>query len=519
MSLLGSSDFALTSYNPNVPFGVPMESIPLISSTVYGVQWMAMRSNYWKYWEWFDGRALDTTDPTVKTGDPSLYPLKINPVEMVCTKHAGALFGEVPDDSDSMVQFYYKNEKNVTDEVCESLADTLQNIWSENNGRALQQQNAIVSQFLGGSVFKVSYDRDNPDIRPSKIRIEAILPDFFLPVYDMTDPFNLIECYVMYYISAQEAKSRYNVVIDNPNTTRILYSEHWTKDSYEIQVGGQTPVFQVGMVDYVTKGKHGFGCVPFVYIPHLRRVGGFYGWSHVPSLIGISKELNSRLTDIGDNVRDNAQSLYWVRNVAYALKVRRIEDQITVLDLGGSGPSGREPELNRLDVPASNTMASDYVKELWEYVEKAGAVPGVAWGNDEGSQRSALTLSVRMWPLLSHIRDERSQWTMGFKYINRIILKILASKGSDLISDGMEKLSCRVKWYNVMPRERLEQVEEMVARKGVNLVSKKQALITMSNSEDITAELSEIEADMEFEAKMQQIAKPPTQKAVSSGPL
>ena len=503
------SDFAPVLQNPNIPWGVPMEGISQIAKTPQSVLWGAQRGLYYEWWKWFDGRSLAEKDPGSTDPNAYIYPLGINPIEMICQKHATGLFGEVPDEADNMVEFYYRDADDKTTPATERLSSLVNQIWAENHGRGLQQQNALLSQFLGGCVFRVGYEPADLE-RPSKIRLSSLLPDFYMPIYDGSDPWNLIETYVMYYITSQEAKDRYGVVVELPSQNRALYVEHWTKDSYELQVGGQTPHLQIGFADLVTKGTNPYGSVPYIYIPHLRRTGGYYGWSHVPSLIGITKELNSRLADIGDNVRDNAQALYWLRNVAYSIKLRRIENAITAIDLGGAGPSGREPDMTRLDVPTSNSMSMDYAKELWEYIEKVGAVPGVAWGMDEGSQRSALTLSVRMWPFTSHIREERAQWTTGLQAVNRMIIKILLAKGEAGVTPDMLALKCRVKWHPIMPRERAEMVEEMVARKGVHLVSKRSAVQQLGSGQDLETEMSLIDQDIDDEAAVEKNMNPPT---------
>jgi len=66
----------------------------------------------------------------------------------------------------------------------------------------------------------------------------------------------------------------------------------------------------------------------------------------------------------------------------------------------------------------------DNVHELLAHFRREVSVPAVAYGEDEGSQRSSLTLVTRMWPLVSHVKMERSFWTTGLHVLNNMILKM-----------------------------------------------------------------------------------------------
>jgi hypothetical protein len=66
--------------------------------------------------------------------------------------------------------------------------------------------------------------------------------------------------------------------------------------------------------------------------------------------------------------------------------------------------------------------------------------PAVADGEDEGSQRSAATLTVRMWPLISHVELERINWTTGLTKLAFIILTFYSKKGLEGITENIVKI-------------------------------------------------------------------------------
>ena len=112
-------------------------------------------------------------------------------------------------------------------------------------------------------------------------------------------------------------------------------------------------------------------------------------------------------------------------------------------------------------------------------------VPAVAEGEDEGSQRSAATLIMRMWPLTSHVKSERAFWNSGLNSLHKIILRMMEEKKLYGITKRHLELRLKSKWHPILPRDRQAFVEELVARMGVNLGSPEHLLALAGDVEDI----------------------------------
>jgi len=134
-------------------------------------------------------------------------------------------------------------------------------------------------------------------------------------------------------------------------------------------------------------------------------------------------------------------------------------------------------------------------------------VPAVADGEDEGSQRSALTLAFRMWPLTSHIRAERHYWTEGLNILAELALTVLAVKNptrtnSKDIDEGISKIGLqhlghikRQEWAPILPRDRAELVNELVMRAGAGHISLEEALTQYGDIENVQEELERIDGE------------------------
>lgn len=456
-------------------------------------EWTSRQGLYANYWDWFDSKPLQATD---KASKAPIYPLEINPVQWVTLKHAGSLFGEIAGDAmDSLVGFSFVNADGKKDDLCARAASIVNTVWSESHAPEIQLEAGLVSQVTGGCVFHPTYYPD--PTRSYPIQITHILPDFFFPVWDSQDKWRNLEAWQMHYISPEEALLKYG--IDPRGQYRVLYLEHWTRDTFEVLVDGKPANMRLGNIPVKSVGMNKFGIVPYVYIPHLSRGGGYYGLSHIPGIVNLITELNSRMADRGDKVKAQSLDEYWVRNVIGNIKVRNIGQGVQVLDLGSAPPgSTKEPDMQVLDrnsITASG--GKEYTDDMWTMICHASDTPLVAWGIDEGSQRSGMTLEIRFWPLTSHTRRERIMWGQGLGILNKMILQMLVTLKHPDVSEEMLSLRPRMEWEEILPRERQSLVEEMVQRKSVELVSTRNAVQKLARGEDVDTEMADIQSDRE----------------------
>jgi len=432
-----------------------------------------------------------------KTKAQALFPLEINPLFWTAQKHSEVLWGEVPDDANAPVTFDYKKSNKRRDKLSETISDTINHVWYQSRAKEILSRGGFISQFLGGSVYRIVPDES----KKYGIRINYIVPDFFLPVFDSVDPWNLLESWTVYYISKEEAQAYYGVDAGVGNMRYVL-SEHWTKDYYEILINGESPKAIMGDYEKPNSGPNLIGMVPNVYIPHYVRTTSLYGWSHVPNMIQMIKELNSRVADAGDYVRENSGGDYVLKNSSQP-KLVTLPNGKQGINLGMTQPGMDAPELTRMQTAALNgDMHLKLPQQIMGYIQQESAIPDIAWGVDGGSQRSAISLAFRMWPLTSHIRKEREMWAEGFKQINDISFRWMEALGTFNSTQEMrDDHLCFVNWKPMTPRDRLDLVNEVVTRLGAHAISRKHAIELLGQGEDVQEELEEIEKDMEAESK------------------
>lgn len=448
----------------------------------YEEQW----ANYTEAERWFNGTALGDQPEAKNKAD--LYPLRINPIVGTVLKHTSTLFGEVEDDARPLVvpKVKYSSKTEGEKKMALQAERALNDLWEENHGRAIMIENGLMSQVYGGCIFKLTYvpweGIDQGGRRRTPIRIERISPKNFVATPDASDDYNLLEAWIVRSIDQVEARL-WGYTGDEPS---VWYVEHWTGETYEIFIDGK-PAARKG---WELGGENIWKFVPAVYIPHIR-IGDFLGFNAYSHLVGMVKEMNLRFGDLGDSVNDDSHPIIAVRNLGGALQVKRVNDWLEYVDLGtdpGLSSAERPPdmfEVNRARTSAAMTTMIDKIQE--EY-NRDSFVPPVAYGEDEGSQRSSLTLATRFWPLTSHTSIERYFWTPALNLLSQFALRMMAIKGLNEITEKHAQMRIKQKWANQLPKDRAEDVTEWQVRSTSNLASIEHLIEMAGDVEDVEEE-------------------------------
>jgi len=510
-------------------------------------EWQQVLTQYTEYWQWMDGQVWEEVDKYAVTKSdknvPLVFPIQINPLYTAALVHRYTLFGEVPDTGAPLVRpiaipksWMMEDEEeeavkltsgsaaaldriltppkeNKSSEKARQLAsevsEALEMLWYHSDGRASMLDAAFVSQALGGCVWKVSYEPWNTMLEPGyPVAYRQIEPEFFLPIYSSRDRFNLLGARVGRMIDAYEAKELYGV--DAKGKSQLLYMEKWDRTKVEVTVDGEPVAYTVQGTNVAIdpSGPHEYGFVPFVYIPH-ETVGSFYGVPIIYQMGNLLKELNGRSADIGDAVRNSVERLYLLTNAdAGDVQVKNLGEGIKILTTGREVPGTQPKRIDIANPPGLPQGTSEFITFLNRAFWHGAFTPAVAYGEDEGSQRSALTLAFRMWPLTSHIRAERSMWTTALRVMGKMALKILSTKqGGENVPKGVIKISqdhlghkLQHEWSAMIPRDQEAEVNQLIMRHQDAQLSAETAMNMLGDVQDVKSELKKIEEEQNREA-------------------
>jgi hypothetical protein len=221
-------------------------------------------------------------------------------------------------------------------------------------------------------------------------------------------------------------------------------------------------------------------------------------------MISLVKEEAARIADVGDATNEESHGILAMRNVQGMPSYAKLPDGQKVLNLGsvrGITSNESQPDLFVVKRSQAQQVMMELVRELHKFFRREASLPGVADGEDEGSQRSALTLTTRMWPLVAHAKQERVFWSTGLAVLNRIALHMMATKGHFAITKEMAKLRVKTKWFPILPRDREQLLNEVVNRIVNGLGSPKHLLKMLGDVEDVDQEYEDILEFMEEKSK------------------
>jgi Phage portal protein, SPP1 Gp6-like len=507
-------------------------------------QWQEQSSKYAEHWAWFNGDHLGVAESQGKGGDElQKFPLHINVIRTQARKHAQVLFGEAPDSPVPLVKPLITPKTPLDDadpsEEDQKLARLCQNVtnevWMQSSGRAIQMENGVLSQFLGGNVFQLTYQPQRTDLIVPLV-IKNVRPDFFLPVWSNDNYWELLEAWVLYYIPTPIAQKQYG-----SDSTSIyglsIYMEHWTPTNFSITVDFKpitqtwTTVNGIGQTTQETRtynedNPNPFGFVPFVYIPH-QREGSLYGTSHVEDMAGLIEEYNLRMSDTGIAVLNQVEQQRWGTDLPSDIRQRQIGN-VVINDIGRTTPNAKgSPQVTKENTNVITDSMINYNKMIWNQILREGYMAGTMFGEDEGSQRSALTLAFRMWPVTAHTRSERNFWTEGMNTIDWMILRMMATLTQTrpinkitIPKDVQRRLTISQDWHPQIPRDREELVNEIVLRSQTGHLSLETAINKYGDIKNPDEEVAKIHADREFDAQLTANAQggtPPDKPGTTAG--
>jgi hypothetical protein len=457
-----------------------------------GDEFQARNTIYTEAERWLNGSALEET---VQVGDKDVekYPVRINPIPSIVLKHTCALFGETNQDDRPLVYPRVLAKDKSEREAAKFAEDVLHKFWWESNGRSLQFENGMMSQVYGGCVFRLVYDPTDP-LRSIPIYVDNPHPKYFVGRPSASDMMRLQECWIIKPVNMEEAKL--NGVDPSTFVDEIGWQiDYYTPTIYRVTINGQPIRRQIDGQWIDPGGVNPWGFVPVVYIPHVRQGTSFYGDNAFTIALGLIKELNRRVADYGDAVSVDSHSYVGMRNVNGAPKVQQIAPNLFAVNVG-SGTNitgeGNDPDIFEIQKPSASEPMHTLNEELRDEIRRHVYVPKVADGEDEGSQRSGLTLAMRMWPLTSHIGAERIFWSSGLDLLNRMALAMLRIKGEAGITEKHQGLGLKQNWAPILPRDREMIVNETVSRMGAKLGGPKHLMGMLGDVDDIEEEWNEI---------------------------
>jgi len=477
-------------------------SEPRLSPDWFGAH-ADMVQKYQLYNHYVSGDVFQTVaDPEVGLDSGLKYPLKLNLCREWSAMMGSYLYGQY---DDVVVTHSVKGIAKADGEMSgeeerrvAKLDDFLLNQWLMNSNDSLAMTAAMDNAIYGGVAIKTVYDSvDN------RIRDEFLAPDIYIPRWHPTDVNRLLEVILAYEISRDDARDVFNLSqmqwASLPEA--VLVWEKWDKNTFKLMVD---------KIQIRNNEANPLGHIPFTYIPWNRATSinhGYYGISTLEDVIGVQNELNERMADVGDGVAYASHPIRVVRNVTKRSGDLPVGPD-AIWDLG-IGFGNRQPDAFSLETHTNYGEAMKYMSIIEKYGREAVGLPPIAFGEDEGSQRSGTTLLIRFLPLTQQIKRARLYWRAGLTQRAQRVLELGAkfgNAGQVLTASDVKDRVVNVGMAPILPKDVTDKVNEWAIRIGGGFGTPEEAYEDLGHPEPAKAAEKALEYTERL-AKSQNILK------------
>ena len=170
------------------------------------------------------------------------------------------------------------------------------------------------------------------------------------------------------------------------------------------------------------------------------------------------------MADVGDGVTYSSHPIRVIRNVTSRGDLEIGPDALWDLGLGFGN---KQPDAFTLENNANYEGAMKFMSILEKYGRESVGLPPIAFGEDEGSQRSGTTLLIRFLPLTQQIRRARLYWQAGMYQRAMFALELTRRFIDDSYEYSVGDLDKRIVDIGmapVLPKDVSDKVDEWVQR-------------------------------------------------------
>jgi len=163
-------------------------------------------------------------------------------------------------------------------------------------------------------------------------------------------------------------------------------------------------------------------------------------------------------------------------------------------------------------IPAQPEPSSTFhfVNFLLDMTRQSSFTSPVAFGEDEGSQRSGVTLTLRLWPLLQQVKTTRIYWRTMLVMLNNMVLRMASQRDIEGAYDkALAQHAVLPNFSDLVPQDRQLLIDEIIRRAEQDFISPEEAIARFGvKAGTEQEELERIKRWMEFKAEQQAAAQP-----------
>jgi len=215
-------------------------------------------------------------------------------------------------------------------------------------------------------------------------------------------------------------------------------------------------------------------------------------------LEGLQAELNKVLADYGDAINSGSHPSVGISDFQQGSKSPGVIviPRNGALNMGHTRPGGTPPKIHTFPSPSVPPQTGEFADRILASAEAVAGLTPAARGTTQGANKSGLAIALEMLPTTNIVDWERSHWSQaigGGGGINEIVAVIFWHKGkvtsfAPKIDSSMFGLQQNIVFKPVVPRDRIEIIDEVVRLATAKAVSPQEWLRRLGDIKDIDEE-------------------------------
>lgn len=332
---------------------------------------------------------------------------------------------------------------------------------------------AIDAAVLGDGAIKVTWDT-----AAKRPRLGAVDPATLLAWWSPDAPTEA-QRYQQHYVMTGAAIVGMGWAaagaLDPDRAYRVV--EDWTAERWSISVAGQMAV----------NGANPYGWLPYLVLANNPSASEFWGESDLPDLLDVCRQLNKRVSVLGDLLDLSGAPIAVLENVEGS-------EGIVV----GPGAKWELPEGSRaylLDLLSGGGVGLhiQYIEELRTALHDLAETPRTAFG-EAGRAVSGAALETELQPLVQKVKRKRRGMDSLYRRRNAMLLDLMERFGGAPIGGLRRTVTV---WPAILPSDR-----EAEARIGAQLIA-----AGVRSRRSVAADLGEEDPDGELERLIEEAGR------------
>jgi len=260
----------------------------------------------------------------------------------------------------------------------------------------------------------------------------------------------------------------------------VIYGEEWIaaviKDG---EVVSPARIRKYRNADLISDEVNELGEIPVVHIANYPLSGEFFGLSDMVDVCELNREYNEKSTDISDIINYHGSPM----TVVSGAKLKDLEKGANRVWAMPAGATVENLEMSG-DLGAAVTQKDSLKLSMMELM----GVPEQAMGKFQGlGNVSGVALAIQYMPLMEKRTMKTLTYGLGFRLINRLIMKV-TELGDSKFGAKMEELEGNkyrneVVFPNPMPQDEAAELEKSRARLDLRLTTRRKELERMGHSQ------------------------------------